>query len=236
MAEPFYEKAGSLISPGDVFSPLPYIRVPKPLRVARKVRYSLPRTFKLQGELREILELGKHAPDPDFNFSPPGEEILANAKMSMAVFLTWGSEVEDDQRRGKLHKKDWLIAPVFPLAGLEELKVVDARSGETFNMAEAARAGRSPRFFALRPFPGEESPGYYVDFRKICPLAANHFQDVPRQWRLAPAALNDFYHQLIWFLTRREIFFRPISCPNCGQSVDLGVVFEGQPTEPEDEP
>lgn len=234
MAPPFYEKTGSLISPGDLLASLPYVRVPKPLQVARKYRYSLPAKYKVQGDLREILEVGTHVADPEFDFEPhgEGEDVLSRAKVSAAIFLTWGSEVEDDERRGNLQRKDWLIAPVFSLAGLEE-RVPETRTGETVLLGDVIRQGMSPRYFPLRSLPGEESAGYYVDFRKICPLAATYFQGVERQWRLAPAALNDFYHQLLWFLTRRRIFFGPVKCGHCGGEVDLNVVFEGQPIEPE---
>ena len=231
----FYEKTGSLISPGDIFEVLPYVRVPSPLKVARKVSFSLPQKtekYKVQGELREILEVGKHTPDPAFDFDPKkqGEEAISSARITKAIFLTWGSEVEDDQRSGKLHKKDWLIAPVFSLAGLENQKATDQRTGETIEVAEATRAGKSPKYFPLQPFPDQESGGhYYVDFRKICPLSATYFYNVPRKWRLAPPALNDFYNQMMWFFTRQRVFFEPVKCKACGAPVDLRVVFEGQP-------
>lgn len=236
MQQAFYEKAGRLISPGDIFAKLPYIRVPKPLKVARKPRFTLPKKLKprIQGELREILEPGKHDPDPPFNFDSPGEEILSNAKMSKAIFLTWGSEVESDERNKNLHRKDWLIAPLFPLAAFEGKEITDPRSGGTINLAEAIRAGKSAKYFPLQPFPDEESRGYYVDFRKLFPLVATHFSELPRQWRLAPAALNDFYSQLLWFFTRKKIFFGTIPCPSCGNQVDLGVTFEGQPIDGDD--
>jgi hypothetical protein len=230
MAEPFYEKAGSLLSPGDFFDRLPYHRVPKPLRVARKI--TLPKSYKIPGEVRVIHEVGRDTPKPDFNFDPPGEEILSNAKMAKAVFLTWGSEVEDDERSRELHKKDWLIAPVFPLSPLEGAKVIDPSSGSMIRMVDAIRTAKSPKFFPLPSFPNEGPEEYYVDFKKICPLAATHFQGIPRQWRLSRVALNDFYHQLIWFFTRKQIFFEPIKCKGCGNLVDLGLTFEGQAIDP----
>jgi len=224
MPPSFYEKAGSLLSPGDIFERLPYIRVPKPLRIARKVRFSVSRKFPLQGELREILELDKHEPDPPFNLEPmgEGEELLANGKMAKAIFLTWGSEVEQDERHGDLHKKEWLIAPVFSLARCPA------------ESAAIIRNGKSPRFFPIPHLPSEAGLDYYVDFRRICSLAASHFQQLPRQWRLSPVALNDFYNQLLWFFTRKKIFFGPVECNKCGNSVDLGVVFEGQPINPDE--
>jgi len=232
MAEPFYDKTGSLMSPGDIFDKLPYHRVPKPLTVARRPRFTLPKSFRIRGELREVFELGKHTPDPDFHFEPPGEDILSNGKVAKAIFLTWGSEVEDDERGGKLHKKDWLIAPLFPLSPLEGHKVEDPSTGGLIKISDAIRAGKSPKFFHLLPIPDEGAEEYYVDFRKICPLAATFFQDTPRRWRLSGLALNDFYHQLIWFFTRKRIFFQPVQCKKCGSPVDLGVTFEGQAVNP----
>jgi hypothetical protein len=228
MAESFYEKTGTLLSPGDFLAPLPYTRVPKPLRVARKIARTLPRQFNIQGELREILELGKHNPEPAFDFGVPGEEILSRAQMARAVFLTWGSEVEGDQRGGDLHKKIWLIAPVFSLESLHG-QIQRPGTERTTQLADVVRAGQSPRFFPIPAFPEEESSGFYVDFRRICPLAATYFGDISREWRLAPTSLNDFYHHLIWFFTRRKIFFGPIACPQCRSPVDLDIVFEGQP-------
>jgi len=235
MADPFYDRAGSLISPGDIFDRLPYIKVPKSIRIARRFPGSLPKNVRVRGELREIFEYGRETVDPPFNFNPLGEDILTNVKMAKAIFLTWGSEVEDDQRSGNLHKKEWLIAPIFPLSELKGMEFKDSKTGQRVNLAEAIQASRSPKYFPLSPLPGDIEPvGYYVDFKRICPLTATHFADAPRQWRLNTTALNDFYHQLIWFFTRREIFFRPIQCKACGNPVDLGIVFEGQPVDPQE--
>jgi hypothetical protein len=230
MPESFYEKPGSLLSPGDIFKSLPYIRVQKPLKIARKPSLTLPKGFqgRIKGELREIFEAGQQTISPPINFLPPGEEVLVNAKIARAIFLTWGSEVEDDQRRGSLHKRDWLIAPVFPLADLKDIKVPQT---EIF-MVDAIREGKSPRFFPLEGLPGTQEE-LYVDFRKICTLSANYFDNGSREWRLAHKALNDFYHHLIWFFTRKRIFFEPLKCSNCGEFVDLEIIFEGQPIEPE---
>lgn len=234
MVDAFYSKAGSLISPGDIFDRLPYGRVPKPLRIARKFPGSLPKNVSVKGELREILEYGRDDINPNPNFNPPGEDVLVSVKMAKAMFLTWGSEVEDDQRSGNLHKKEWLIAPVFSLGELKGAGFTNSKTGEQINIVDAIKAGKSPKYFPLHPFPGEtETAGYYVDFKRICSVVATHFTAAPRHWRLSAPALNDFYHQLIWFFTRREIFFRAIECRACGNPVDLGMIFEGQALEPE---
>jgi hypothetical protein len=235
MAHPFYDKAGSLISPGDIFDQLPYTRIPKPLRVARKFSGSLPKGVGVRGELREVFEYGRDRIDPPPNFKPPGEDVLCNTKMAKAIFLTWGSEVEDDQRSGKLPKREWLIAPVFALSALKGAEFTDRLTGQRVELVEVIQGGKSPKYFPLQPLPGDSDPlGYYVDLKRLCSLAATHFVNVPREWRLGSAALNDFYHQLMWFFTRREIFFRAVRCKGCGRFVDLGIVFEGQPVEPEE--
>ncbi len=89
---PFYVNAGSLVSPGDILDLLPHSRIPRPLRVARKFSGSLPKGSRIQGEVREVFEVGKHEPKPQFNWDPPGEEILCNARMARAVFLTWAAK------------------------------------------------------------------------------------------------------------------------------------------------
>lgn len=91
MAESFYEKSGSLLSPGDLFDTLPYVRVHHPIAVARKPAHTLPKGFasRITGELREIFQVGKHEPHPPFHFHAPGEEILVGAKTAGAIFLTW---------------------------------------------------------------------------------------------------------------------------------------------------
>ena len=147
-----------------------------------------------------------------------------HAKIAKAIFLTWGSEVEDDQRRGSLQKRDWLIAPVFSLNDLKDVKVPET---DMF-MVDAIRDGKSPRFFPLDAFPGTEEE-LYVDFRKY----AHYRQAISKTHHgngTAPIALNDFYHHpLIWFFTRKRIFFCPAKCDNCGELVDLGWCLKANP-------
>jgi hypothetical protein len=232
MPPQFFEKAGSKLSPGDILQTLlPFSRLPKPLTAIRKPKINLPPKLQpsIHGELREVFEVGRHHPDPDFKFDSVGEEVVSHARISMAIFLTWGSEVDSDVSAGKLNKKDWLIAPLFPLAAFEGRTVSDKETRSQINLATAIREGRSPKYFPLQALPGEFSTDYYADFRKIFPLAASHFEGTIRNWRLAPVALNDFYSQLLWFFTRKKVFFGPVPCSSCGAPVDLGVTFEGQP-------
>jgi len=230
MPPDFYIPSKSKISPGDIFDSLPYARIPKPLRVAKKVTVGLPPRVqaKIRGELREILDVTIEDSKTGFDFSGQGEEILSRAKISKAIFLTWGSEVDADTGDGKLDRKDWLIAPLFPLKDQEGKRIQKRSSGEIIDFAEAIKAGKSPRYFPLQPIPGEDGDLYYADFKKVCPVAASHFMDLPRKWQLAGPALNDFYSHFLWFFTRKKIFFAPISCTGCGREVDLGITFEGQ--------
>ena len=237
MTQPFYERTGQLISPGDLFENMPYVRIPRPLRVFRKVKFTLSGKYIVQGELGEALDVEKDDPTPPFHFDSDGdgEHVLASTRIARAVFLTWGSEVEADERSGKLQRKTWLVAPVFPLSGINA-EMVDPRTGQKFSLRTAIKEGKSPKFFPMPPTSADGSDDSYVDFSKISPLAANHFQGASRTWRLAPMALNGFYSQLMWFFTRKKLFFGPIECSNCGQPVDLGISFEGQPINPPEGP
>jgi hypothetical protein len=176
------------------------------------------------------MQLGKDLSLEDSILDAAGEQILVAAKMSRAVFLTWGSEVEDDERSGKVEKKEWLIAPILPILP-EAYKQRISPTGET--MADAIKGNKSARCFYVPNLIGEAVGDYYVDFRKICPIAAGHVRKIARTWRFSPNALNDFYHQLIWFFTRRKVFFEPLECHACGAKVDLNLIFEGQPLDPE---
>src|SRR4029077_13174484 len=139
-------------------------------------------------------------------------------------------EVEGDERSGKLDKKHWLVAPVIPITGeLRRQRIPE--TGET--VAAAIVGNKSPHSFYIPGLPGEESEDHYIDFRKICPVAAGHVRRINRKWRLSGPALNDFYQQLMWFFTRQKIFFEPLKCGNCGARVDSNIIFEGQPVDPE---
>jgi hypothetical protein len=237
MQPDFYTRSGGRISPGDIFDSLPHARVPKPLRIARKVTVGLPPKVqaKITGELREVFSVTIPEIQAGFEFSDQGEEILSRAKLSRAIFMTWGSEVDADTNSQKLDSKDWLIAPLFPLKNHVGKILKIPNSGETIDFAEAIRTGKSARYFPLRPIPGDAEESYFVDFKKICTVAASHCIDLKRTWQLAPAALNDFYSHLLWFFTRKRIFFSPVACRSCGREVDLGVTFEGQPLDGEEE-
>lgn len=140
-----------------------------------------------------------------------------------------GSEVEDDERSGKLDKKYWIIAPIIPItAELRKQRI----PGTDEAFADVIHGNKSPRFFCLPTLPDDQSD-YYVDFRKMCPISASHVRAAPRTWRLSRTALNDFYQQLMWFFTRKKIFFSSLKCYACGSYVPSDIIFEGQPIDPE---
>lgn len=230
MSQSFYEPCGSLISPGDVLDRLPPVKLPTPLRIARRWSYNLPPKFRVQGELHDVLEIGKNVNLEDSKIGGAGENVLVSTKATRVIFLTWGSEVEDDERSGKVERKDWLVAPIGLITD-EHRRQRIAETNET--MADVIAGNKSPRFFYLEGLPDEVSSECYVDFRKICPVAAAHVRKIERKWRLSSPALNDFYHQLMWFFTRQKKFFGPLNCAACGARVDLDIIFEGQPVDPE---
>jgi hypothetical protein len=230
MSVSFFEPCGSLISPGDILDKLPPVKLPATIRIARKWSQNLPAKYRVRGELHEVMQLGNDLSMEDSLLDAAGEQVLVAAKMSRAVFLTWGSEVEDDERSGKVDKKDWLIAPILPIPPDAYKQKIPA-TGET--MADAIKGNKSARCFYVPSLSSEEPGDYYVDFRRICPIAAGHVRKITRNWRFSPSALNDFYHQLIWFFTRKRVFFEPLECHSCGAKVDLNLIFEGQPLDPE---
>jgi|ERR1700682_5517691 len=225
----FYERVDARFSPGDFLEDIPFSRTRHPLKVARKPNVQVPNIRAFTGELREIFEVGKHNPTPPFRFSPPGEEALSNAKKTRALLLTWGSEIDSDLNSGKKNKKDWLVAPIFPLSDLNG----QFAQGTRIEMPKAIRSGAVAKFFLVPSYP-TDGQDYYVDFKRICYVAVPHIETQTRIWRFNGAAMNGFYHHLIWFFTRKKIFFEPPRCPRCGSTVDLNIVFESQKAAPED--
>lgn len=226
-----YDRAGSLVTPGDLFENMAYYRVRYPFKVVRKYAKNLPAKLQTGRELKEVFEVGKEAPRPPLNFSPPGEEAIGNLKFARAIFLTWGSEVDSDIRDGNVASRDWHIAPVFPLADLAKHKTID-ESGNSIYVSDAIMQGKSPKYFPLPPNPDEPSPEWrYVDFRRICLVPAVYVSASTRSWRLGAPALNGLYVHLMWFFTRKKIFFSLIKCPSCGNELSRDEAFEGQKLE-----
>ena len=66
--------------------------------------------------------------------------------------------------------------------------------------------------------------------RQITSIGVQHFIDAmgSRIATLTQDTLNEMYSQLLWSLTRAELFFRPVQCPNCRNEVPLDIRFHGQ--------
>ena len=234
---PFYARPTDLISPGDIFPEIPIsISVP-PIKVVRKSKFTAPAKFGSQ-DLRRIYTLPQDAASlADLRIrTKAGEETLATTRVGLAMFLSWGSQVEADERdlrlKGKAQNKGWLAAPVFDLYDIpEEAVIEDPETHQQLKIRDVVRANASHNYFYLPSFPAsQDQKEYYVDFRKICAVGINFFIETKtaRIATLSVESLNDLFSRLMWFFTRAEYFFRPIECPICKQNVPIDIRFEGQ--------
>jgi hypothetical protein len=233
----FYARPTQLISPGDIFPEIPITVSVPPIKVARKSKYNPPAKFGPQ-DLRRIFKLPEEAAlVANLRLSMrPGEEALVTTRVGPAIFLSWGSQVEADERdlrdQSKPKNKSWLAAPIYKLNDVPEDAVLeDPDTRERINLRDVVRQNRSHNYFFLAPFPDrDESTEYYVDFRKICSVGIAFFLDSKekRVATLTGDTLNTLFSRLMWFFTRAEYFFQPIQCGNCGHSVSIDIRFEGQ--------
>src|SRR5712664_3022761 len=95
----FYAHPTDLVSPGDIFLEIPIpISVP-PLKVARKSKFNPPAKFGKQ-DLRRIYEIPRevHALPDLHHKSKIGEEMIVTTRVGPAIFLSWSSQVESDER------------------------------------------------------------------------------------------------------------------------------------------
>jgi len=233
----FYAHPTDLISPGDVFPKIPVsISVP-PLRIARKSKFSPPAKFGPQ-ELRRIYTIPEDSKQlADLRIEEKqGEETLVTTRVGPVLFLSWGSQVEGDERdimrKGKAQNKGWLGAPIYSLHDVpEQATIEDPDTHESIPIRAVIRDNASHNYFYLPPFPGTaDGKEHYVDFRKISVVGVEFFRN-SRSSRLATLSeetLNLLFSRLMWFFTRAEYFFRPISCVNCGERVPIDIRFEGQ--------
>lgn len=239
---PFWREPGEYISPGDVYPQVPVSYLVPPLRVIR--RYSQNLKQKFDKKLYTLHAFG----EPDLTHTlqqKGGDETVSKSRLELGVLLSWGSEIAQDlksyEQRGKAGGKTWLAAPVFDLGELpDEKKRTAEETGQLLSDRDVVRLNTSSHTFYLPSFPGDppDHLGRYVEFRKICPVGIEFFTQSAndRIATLTPDAKNDMYHQLMWFLTRKELFFHPIACPNCGGEVPLDLEMEGQEVdEPEAE-
>jgi hypothetical protein len=238
----FYAHPTPLISPGDIFASIPIsISVP-PIRVARKSRYSPPAKAGPQ-DLRRIYTLPDDADKiPDVHLgTKEGEVTLATTRAGPAMFLSWGSQVEADERElaqsGKAKTKGWLAAPIYWLQDIPDTATIeDPDTHLKINMRQIVRDNLSNNYFYLPPFPGGSDPRErYVDFRKISSVGIHFFisDKESRVATLSEESLNLLFSRLMWFFTRAEYFFQTIVCGSCGRAVPADVRFEGQNFEAE---
>jgi hypothetical protein len=233
----FYAHPTALISPGDIFPAVPFSVSVPPLRIARKSKLNPPAKFGPQ-DLRRIFVLPDEAEKiTDLRIEQKqGEEALHSTRVGPGIFLSWGSQVEADERDasagGKTKNRSWLAAPIFPVDDIPEQAVIeDPDTHEQINIRHIVRNNRSHNYFYLAPYPADVSGReWYVDFRKIQNMGMAFFTG-SREKRIATLgeqSLNLLFSRLMWFFTRAEYFFRSLSCSQCGSSVPVDVRFEGQ--------
>src|ERR1700733_11289422 len=96
---PFYVRPNAeAILPGDIFPEIPFPVVTAPLKLARPSPIQ-PKAKQGPMDLRQIFTLPGEQPNDSKLRVAEGEEALSQTRCSKALFLTWGSDVEDDERR-----------------------------------------------------------------------------------------------------------------------------------------
>jgi hypothetical protein len=231
-----YAHPTALLSPGDIFPEIPFAVNVAPTRVARRAGWNPPAN-RGPADFRQILTLPQdqaHLTNSQIH-NNQGEDTLASTRIGKALFLTWGSEVESTlrfiERQGRIGKRSWLAAPIYELNGIPEANTEqDPDSGERLPVRELIRRGRARDQFYLPPFPGDPlNREHYAELRKITSVGVQYFLDgMPnRLVTLTLDTLNEMYSQLLWSLTRAELFFRPVRC-ECGRDVPIDVRFHGQ--------
>jgi hypothetical protein len=233
---PFYAHATPQISPGDIFPSIPFPVVVHPLKIARNEGYT-PRAGRGPAEFRRIHTIpGDEATITNLTLATTqGEETLARTRVGMALFLTWGSEVESTERRiaqnGRVGKRSWLAAPVYRLQEIPEGNTeVDPDTNEQVPLRELIRRGKARDTFHLPPFPGRpEDEEHYAELRKITSVGVEFFtrEKDARIATLTMEELNNMYSHLLWSLTRAQLFFQPVRC-DCGKQVPIDIRFHGQ--------
>jgi hypothetical protein len=232
-----YAKPTTLLSPGDIFPEIPFSVGIAPLRVAKKYGYTPP-AGRGPADFRRIYTLPGHAADLGANDlrTVKGEETLAHTRINKALFLTWGSEVESTlrtiDRQKRVGNRTWLAAPVYELQSIpDNATEADPDTGQRVQYRDLIRRGKARDAFYLPPFPGRPTTEeHYAELRKITPIGVQFFLDAmgSRIVTLTEDTLNEMYSQLLWSLTRAQLFFRPVECPHCHGNVPLDVRFHGQ--------
>lgn len=232
----FYARPTELLSPGDVFPELPVGSVSYPLKVVRRSGWNPPAD-------RGPQELWRAYSGPEIETLPnlrlrssEGESVIASARGVKAMLLSWGSQIEEDVRNfqssGRAGGKCWLAAPIFPLSQIPENEThPDRETGERILVRDIIKNNQSHLYLYLPPFPeSHDELGQYLDFRKMTTLPIKFFIDAiaSRTVTLHEDGLNMFFSRIMWFLTRAEYFYHPLTCQRCGSEVDVDLQFEGQ--------
>ena len=229
-----YAHPTELISPGDIFPSIPFPIVVSPLKVARRAGHR-PRGGRGPADFRQIYTLPEEEPNDLHLSTSEGEETLAITRCVKGMFLAWGSDVEDDERRfadrGRVGKRGWLAAPIYRLAEIPgNNTAIDPDTHEPAPVRDLIRRGKILQAFYLPPFPEiEPEDEHYVSLRDITNVGAQFFREAKpnRIVTLTMDELNELFTQLVWVFTRAELLFRPIQC-ECGREVRVDVRFEGQ--------
>ncbi len=235
---PFYAHPTSDISPGDIYPDVPIAVIVPPLRVLRPSKLNVPRKFGPQ-VLRRVFSLPEDAGKLENSNiqGKGGEETVAVSRAGLAMLLSWGSQIEADERDmekrgGKAQNRGWLAAPIHRMEEIPEQGVIqDPSTGEQVMMREVIRKNETANYFYLPPFPDRSGEGeHFLDFGRMSLIGIRFFTDskAARVATLTEESLKLLYSQLMWFFTRAEIFVRQLSCPKCGAPVPSDVRFEGQ--------
>lgn len=227
------------ILPGDIFPDIPFPVITAPLRIVRPSPIQ-PKAKQAPMDLRQIFTMPGQPP-PNLRLGlQEGEEAISQTRCSKALFLTWGSDVEDDERRfverGRVGRKGWLAAPIYSLTDEipENSKVPHPDTGADTPVRDLVREGKITHWFYLPPFPNvEPATEYFANLRDITNIGVQFFRETKalRVATLTNESFNELMSQLIWVFSRAEILFRPIRC-ECGRDVTIDVRFEGQYGDP----
>jgi hypothetical protein len=235
-----YARPTALLSPGDIFPEIPFSVGIAPLRVAKRHGWTPP-AGRGPAEFRRIYTLPQdqeqfaQLPNPSLS-TVQGEETLAHTRLTKALFLTWGSQVESAERNiertGRVGNRTWLAAPIYDLTSIPEVNTEeDPDTHEQVPLRDLIRRGKARDAFYLEPFPGRPAgEEHYAELRKITSIGVQYFLDAKesRIVTLTLDTLNEMYSQLLWCLTRADLFFHPIRCAECGRDVPIDVRFHGQ--------
>ncbi|HLW52947.1 MAG TPA: hypothetical protein VKW06_08890 [Candidatus Angelobacter sp.] len=202
-----------------------------------KIGFNVPKQYT-QREIRELHPVDPAQPAKELT-DTKGADVASRARSSLAVFLTWGSDVDADLTALADGRKPggrvWLAAPVNDLAQLQDEKKHVREDGTRLSDRDVVQMNANHNRFYLPPFPSDPAGhlGRYIDFKKIAPVGVQVFIDgkSSRIAGLTEDALNDFFHHLCWHFTRAEIFFHPVRCIHCGELTPLDITFEGQKIE-----